>query len=98
MGGVAILMSFLYYIFQSILNTFHFGYFFGGKELIIFPDGGYPLPFAENSAQIINLILMEDYLRWKTTFNGRRPSMEHDPPWKMTFNGRHPRCKTEDNL
>ena len=40
-------MSLLYYMFQSILNTFSFGYFFGGKKLII---------FAENSAKIINLI------------------------------------------
>ena len=56
-GGV-IFMSLLYYMFQSILNTFAFGYFLGGKKLIIiFTDGGYPLPpFAENSAKIINLI------------------------------------------
>ena len=49
-------MSLLYYMFQSILNTFAFGYFFGGKKLIIFTDEGYPPPFAENSAKIINLI------------------------------------------
>ena len=36
-GGV-IFMSLLYYMFQSILNTFGFGYFFGGKKLIIFTD------------------------------------------------------------
>ena len=35
-------MSLLYYMFQSILNTFAFGYFFGVKKLIIFTDGGYP--------------------------------------------------------
>ena len=50
-GGV-IFMSLLYYMFQSILNTFAFGYFFGGKKLIIFTE----LFFAENSAKIINLI------------------------------------------
>ena len=49
-------MSLLYYIFQSILNTFAFGYLFGWKKLIIFTDRGYPSPFAENSAKIINLI------------------------------------------
>ena len=55
-GGV-IFMSLLYYMFQSILNTFAFGYFFGVKKLIIFTDGGYlPPPFTENSAKIINLI------------------------------------------
>ena len=51
-GGV-IFMSLLYYMFQSILNTFAFGYFFGGKKLIIFTDGGYPPPlrgkFRENN-------------------------------------------------
>ena len=46
-GGVVIFMSLLYYMFQSILNTFAFGYFFSGEELII---------FTENSAKIINLI------------------------------------------
>ena len=56
-GGVVIFMSLLYYMFQSILNTFGFGYFFDGKKLIIFTDGGYPPPFVENSAKIINLIL-----------------------------------------
>ena len=55
-GREVIFMSLLYYMFQSILNTFAFGYFFGGKKLIIFTDGGYPPPFAENSAKIINLI------------------------------------------
>ena len=49
-------MSLLYYMFQSILNTFAFGYFFARKKLIIFTDGGYPPPFAENSVKIINLI------------------------------------------
>ena len=46
-------MSLLYYMFQSILNTFAFGYFFGVKKLIIFTDGGYPPPlrgkFRENN-------------------------------------------------
>ena len=55
-GGVVIFMSLLYYMFKSILNTFVFGYFFGVKKLIIFTDGGYPTPFAENSAKIIDLI------------------------------------------
>ena len=32
------------YMFQRILNTFAFGYFFGGKKLIIFTDRGYPPP------------------------------------------------------
>ena len=49
-------MSLLFYMFQSILNTFALGYLIGGKKLIIFTDGGYPPPFAENSAKIINLI------------------------------------------
>ena len=51
-------MSLLYYTFQSILNTFVFGYLFGGEKLIIFMDGWYfpPPPFTENSAKIINLI------------------------------------------
>ena len=44
-GGV-IFMSLLYYMFQSILNTFAFGYFFGVKKLIIFTDGGYLPPRA----------------------------------------------------
>ena len=56
-GGVVIFMYILYYMFQSILNTFVFGYSFGGKKIIIFTDGGYlPPPFTENSAKIINLI------------------------------------------
>ena len=38
-GGV-IFMSLLYYMFQSILIAFAFGYFFDGKKLIIFTDGG----------------------------------------------------------
>ena len=37
-------MSLLNYMFQSILNTFAFGYFFGGKKFIIFTVGGYPPP------------------------------------------------------
>ena len=43
-------------MFQSILNIFAFVFSFGVKKLIIFTDGGYPPPFAENSAKIINLI------------------------------------------
>ena len=46
-------MSLLYYTFQSILNTFAFGYFFGGKKFIIFTDGGTSPPlrgkFRENN-------------------------------------------------
>ena len=49
-------MSLLYYMFQSILNIFAFVFSFGVKKLIIFTDGGYPPPFAENSTKIINLI------------------------------------------
>ena len=52
-------------------------------------------------------LLMEDDLRWKTTldgrypsikttFDGRRPSMEDDLQWKMTFDGRRPLM--EDDL
>ena len=37
---------------------------------------------------------MEDNLRWKTTFNERRPSMEDNLRWKMTFDGRCPSTKT----
>ena len=33
---------------------------------------------------------MEDDLQWKTTFDGRQPSMEDDLQWKTTFNGRQP--------
>ena len=38
------------------MKTFGFGYFFGGKKLIILTDGGYHPPFVENSVKIINLI------------------------------------------
>ena len=55
-GGGVIFMSLLFYMFQSILNTFDFGYLSGGKKLTIFTDGGYPPPFVENSAKIIDLI------------------------------------------
>ena len=44
MGDGGIFISLLYYMFQTILNTFSLGYFFGGKKLIIFTDGGYYLP------------------------------------------------------
>ena len=55
----------------------------------------------------------EDDLWWKTTFDGRRPSMEGNLRWKKTFDGRWPSIKenlrwkttfdgrqplTEDNL
>ena len=48
--GEVIFMSLLYYMFQSILNTFAFGYIFGGKKLIIFAEfsakgGGTPHPW-----------------------------------------------------
>ena len=36
------------------------------------------------------------YGRWKTTFGGRRPSLEDNLRWKMTFGGR--RLLLEDNL
>ena len=39
-GRGVIFISLLYYMFQSILNTFVFGYSFGGENLIIFTDGG----------------------------------------------------------
>ena len=55
-GGVVIFMSLLYYMFQNILNTFGFGYIFGGKKLIIFL-------FAENSAKIIHLIF-DSFPNW----------------------------------
>ena len=31
---------------------------------------------------------MEDDLRWKTTFGGRRPRVEDKLRWKTTFGGR----------
>ena len=49
-------MSLLYYMFQSILNTFGLGYFFGEKKNSNCHGWGVPPPpFAENSAKIINL-------------------------------------------
>ena len=33
---------------------------------------------------------MEDDLWWKTTFGGRRPSVEDDFRWKTTYGGRRP--------
>ena len=33
---------------------------------------------------------MEDNLRWKTIFSGRRSSVEDDHWWKRTFGGRQP--------
>ena len=39
---------------------------------------------------------MEDNLRWKTTFDGRRPLMEDGLQWKTTFDGRRP--SMEDDL
>ena len=50
--GGGIFISLLYYMFQGIILFV----FFGGKKLIIFTDGGYPPPVAENSAKKINLI------------------------------------------
>ena len=38
----------------------------------------------------------EDDLRWKMTFDGRRPLMEDDLQWKTTFDRRQPLM--EDNL
>ena len=32
--------------------------------------------------------LVEDNLRWKTTFVGRQPSVEDDLRWKATLDGR----------
>ena len=43
-GRGGIFMFLLFYMFQSILNTFVLGYLIGGKKLIIFTDGGYPPP------------------------------------------------------
>jgi len=55
-GGV-IFMSLLYYMFQSIRNTFAFGYFFCVKKLIILMDGGYlPPPPSRKIPQNNNLI------------------------------------------
>ena len=51
---MVIFMFLLYYMFQSILNTFAFGYFFGVKKLIIFRGRGYP--FAEDSAGMVGLV------------------------------------------
>ena len=39
------------------------------KKLIIFTDGGYPPPFVENSAKIINLIF-EPFPYWMVTILG----------------------------
>jgi hypothetical protein len=33
---------------------------------------------------------MKYNLEWKTTFNGRQPSMEDNLQWHTTFNGRQP--------
>ena len=51
---------------------------------------GYAAEHSKFTEQCHAQILMEDNLRWKTTFNGRRPSMEDDLQWKTTFNGRRP--------
>ena len=48
--------------------------------------------------------LVEDNLRWKTTFDGRLPLVENDLWWNMTFGGRRPLVEgdltlvEEDNL
>ena len=34
--------------------------------------------------------LVEDNLKWNTTFGGRQPLAEDDLQWKMTFSGRQP--------
>ena len=50
-AGVIFIFSF-YYMFQSILNTFVLGLFFGREKLIIFMDRGTPPPrgkFQENN-------------------------------------------------
>ena len=39
---------------------------------------------------------MEEDIRWKTTFSGRRTSVEEDLQWKTTFGGRQP--LVEDNF
>ena len=70
-------MSLLFYMFQSILNTFVLGYLIGGKKLIIFTDGGYPPPFAENSAKIINLIFAP-FPYWATNIYKVPPTLEKE--------------------
>ena len=39
---------------------------------------------------------MEDYLWWKTTFDGKQPSMEDNLLWKTIFDGRQ--TSMEDDL
>ena len=39
---------------------------------------------------ILYIALMEDDLRWRRTFDGRRPLMKEDHWWKTTFEGRWP--------
>ena len=58
-GRVVISMSLLYFMFQSILNTFAFGYFFGGKKLIIFTEGGYPPPLRGKFRE--NILIFEPF-------------------------------------
>ena len=40
-------------------------------------------------------LLVEDNLRWKTTFGGRQPLVEDDRWWKTTFCGRQPLLKDD---
>ena len=58
---VVICMSLLYYMFQSILNTFGLGYFFGGKKFIIFTEfsakGGEGVPPIHENNQFFADIL-----------------------------------------
>ena len=49
-------MSLLYYMFQIILNTYVFAYFWWGKINYFHGWGLPPPPFAENFMKIINLI------------------------------------------
>ena len=46
------------------------------------------LTVLTNERSIMVLCLMEDNLWRKTTFSGRRPSVEDDLRWNTTFGGR----------
>ena len=87
-------MSLLYYMFQSILNTFAFGYIFGVKKLIIFMDEGYlPPPFAENSAKIINLIFEPFPNRPTNNGESRYPSYQKIFEIAESFEQIYPFCR-----
>jgi len=60
-GGGVIFMSLLSYTFQSILNSFVFGYFFGGEQLIIFMDGGYSPPPLHR--KFLNFSLIDHFIQ-----------------------------------